>query len=376
MKLLRSAQTIALLFAASCTDSAGPTRPPETAEADGALTAGESFIDRYPTSIPGLPSTHESVAKMAGIFRAEESRIETVVERMLRVQRQIHENPEFPFQEVETSKLLRAEHALNGAEVHTVGETGFVAIYRGRAPIPDGVEPPVIAARGELDAIRGRESADLPWASQKEGLHPRSGRITPIFHGCAHDLHSAFLVGVGEMLSRHLDSFPGTFVAIGQPAEENLRGMGQMIEDGFFDIVDPPPTELWGVHLLIARASGELQVTHGLVQRSQPAEVDAELSSFTYELLAGRLHQGTVIHSDRRVGPGDDFWVLTDPARNGDRNIPGLLFFLGSDPTGTPGTLNQHDEGFWFDHEGPVPTLGVRTLFYTAFARALKLSAR
>ena len=84
------------------------------------------------------------------------------------MQRQIHQNPEFPFEEVETGRLLRAAHAENGAEVHGIGNTGFVAIYRRRAPIPAGVDPPVIAARGELDAVRGRELADFPWASEKE----------------------------------------------------------------------------------------------------------------------------------------------------------------------------------------------------------------
>ena len=158
------------------------------------------------------------------------------------MQRQIHQNPEFPFQEVETGRLLRAAHAENGAEVHRIGNTGFVAIFRGRAPIPAGVDPPVIAARGELDAVRGRELADFPWASEKESRHPLTGLVTPLFHGCG-------------------------------------------------------------------------------------------------------------------------------------REIPGLLFFLGSDPTGAPGTLDQHQPGYWFDHEGPIPTLGVRTIFYTVFARALWLFA-
>ena len=378
--LLRGALTIALLAAVSCTGPAGPTTPVgvvgEATDGQGVPSAGGSAVEPFPTSIPGLASTHEAVGKMVDIFRAEESRIPAVIERVLRVQRQIHQNPEFPFEEVETSRLLRAEHERNGAEVHRIGRTGFVAIYRGRAPIPAGVQPPVIAARGELDAIRGRETANLTWASEKVSRHPRTGRMTPIFHGCGHDLHSAFLVGVGEMLGRNLDSLPGTFVAIGQPAEESLRGMAGMIADGFFDVVNPAPTELWGIHLLIARESGKLQVPRGFVQRMQAAEVDAELSTFAYELLRGRLQQGTVIHSNDRVGPGDDFWVLTDPDRNGGREIPGVLFFLGSDPTGIPGTLNQHEAGYWFDHEGPVPTLGVRTLFYTVFARALRLSAQ
>ena len=324
---VRATQTIPVLVALSCSAPTGINNPEGAGgnAANGRGTPSEiGAVNPYPISIPGLTPTHEAVGRMVDIFRAEEARIPAVVERMLRVQRQIHQNPEFPFQEYETSKLLRAEHELNGAEVHKVGNTGFVAIYRGRATIPAGLQPPVIAARGELDAIRGTETANLSWASQKVSPHPLTGEDTPIFHGCAHDLHSAFLVGVGEMLGRNLDSFPGTFVAIGQPAEEALRGMAAMIDDGLFDIVTP--TELWGIHLVIARESGKLQVPRGIVQRPQVAEVDAEMSSFAYELLKGSLQQGTVVHSNERIGPGDDFWVLTDPARNGNRKIPGLLF--------------------------------------------------
>ena len=327
--------------------------------------------NRFPTSIPGLdgPGAKEVVDKMVAIFREEEPRISSVVERVIAVQRQIHKNPEVAFQEYETRDLLMGEHEKNGATVHKIGATGFVAIYEGRGPIPVGTRRPVIAARGELDAIVGQERSGLPWASTKEGRNPWTGQMTPIFHGCGHDLHSAYLVGVGELLSRHLDSFPGTFVAIGQPAEENLQGMRRMIRDGLFDVVEP--TELWGIHLLIRRIEGELQIPYGTIQG---ATVDAELSDFANGLLKGNLPEGKVLHSNRPLRPRDDFWVLTDPRANGGRDIPGLLFFLGSDPIGDL-SLYQHSEDYWINHDGPVPTLGVKVFWYTLIARALKLTA-
>ena len=289
-----------------------------------AVLSSPASYAQHPTSIPGLarPEAEESVSKMVSIFRAEEPRIPSVVERVLEVQREIHRNPEIAFQEHETRDLLMGEHARNGAQVHKIGATGFVAIYEDRAPVPAGVRRPAIAVRGELDAIFGRERTDLPWASAKEIRHPRSGRQVPIFHGCGHDLHSAYLVGVGEMLARHLDRFPGTFLAIGQPAEENLRGMRRMLADGLFDAIEP--TELWGIHLLIRRLEGELQIPHGTIQG---ARVDPELSVFANDLLKNSLPEGTVLYSDRRIGARDDFWVLTDPRANGGRDIPGLLFF-------------------------------------------------
>ena len=167
---------MAVLVAMSCAPVAGPTTPEGTRQGEPNVTRtttpGGPAADPYPLAIPGLASTHDAARKMVDTFGEEEARLPGVLERVLRVQRQIHQNPEFPFEEVETARLLEAEHGRNGAEVHRVGKTGFVAIYRGRAPIPAGVQHPVIAVRGELDAVRGRETADLPWASTKVSRFP------------------------------------------------------------------------------------------------------------------------------------------------------------------------------------------------------------
>src|SRR3546814_5837731 len=53
-------------------------------------------------------------------------------------------------------------------------------------------------------------------------------------HACGHDTHVAYLVGVAQALSAMRDSWSGTVMLIGQPAEEPLSGARAMLDDGLF----------------------------------------------------------------------------------------------------------------------------------------------
>src|SRR3546814_5737311 len=60
------------------------------------------------------------------------------------------------------------------------------------------------------------------------------GKDVPVMHACGHDTHVAYLVGVAQALSAMRDSWSGTVVLIGQPAEEPLSGARAMLDDGLF----------------------------------------------------------------------------------------------------------------------------------------------
>jgi amidohydrolase len=58
-------------------------------------------------------------------------------------------------------------------------------------------------------------------------------------HACGHDLHTAILMGVAEVLASMRQDLPGTVTFIFQPAEEGAPegeegGAGLMIREGAF----------------------------------------------------------------------------------------------------------------------------------------------
>jgi hippurate hydrolase len=53
-------------------------------------------------------------------------------------------------------------------------------------------------------------------------------------HACGHDIHITCLVGTARYLAAHKDSWRGTVLFIGQPAEEIGAGALAMLDDGLF----------------------------------------------------------------------------------------------------------------------------------------------
>src|ERR1700704_3804542 len=139
----------------------------------------------------------------------------------------LHRNPELAFQEVRTAgKLAEFTKAL-GYEVTTgVGKTGVVAMLK------NGPGPTVML-RTELDALPVEEKTGLAYAS-KVRTKDDSGRDVAVMHACGHDVHMAALFGTASIMARSKDSWHGTLMLIGQPAEETITGADKMLKDGLF----------------------------------------------------------------------------------------------------------------------------------------------
>ncbi|MFC4255296.1 amidohydrolase [Altererythrobacter xixiisoli] len=136
----------------------------------------------------------------------------------------IHAHPELGFQETRTAALLAGKLRAAGFEVtEGVGRTGVVGVLRNG-------EGPTILIRAEMDGLPMEEKTGLPYASR--ATQTRNGEETLVFHGCGHDLHMAWWVGAAEALAQMKDSWKGTLLFIGQPAEESLGGARGMIADG------------------------------------------------------------------------------------------------------------------------------------------------
>lgn len=164
----------------------------------------------------------------------------------------LHANPELSGAEKHTADAFAARLDAAGCEV-TKGVGGHGVV--GRLANGDG---PTVLLRAELDALPIAERTGLKYASAATatGAH---GEKTPVMHACGHDLHLAALAGAAEVFATNRQSWRGTLLAVGQPAEETLSGAAAMIDDGLY--------ERWGCpDVALAQHSAPLpagMVAHG-----------------------------------------------------------------------------------------------------------------
>jgi amidohydrolase len=139
----------------------------------------------------------------------------------------LHQHPELSSHETRTAAELANRLRTLGYEVtEHVGGTGVVAILKNGAG-------PTVMLRTELDALPVEEKTGLAYAS-KVRAKDDSGRDVGVMHACGHDVHMAVLFGTAAIMARNKDSWHGTLMLIGQPAEETITGADKMLKDGLF----------------------------------------------------------------------------------------------------------------------------------------------
>jgi hippurate hydrolase len=168
----------------------------------------------------------------------------------------LHQTPELSSHETQTASKLAARLRSLGYEVtERVGGTGVVAILKNGAG-------PTVMLRTELDALPVEEKTGLPYAS-KVHAQDDSGRDVPVMHACGHDLHMAALVGTADIMAHSKQSWHGTLMLIGQPAEETISGAKRMIDDGLFTRF-PKPSVGVALHVANDLPAGQLGITPGI----------------------------------------------------------------------------------------------------------------
>jgi amidohydrolase len=90
-----------------------------------------------------------------------------------------------------------------------------------------------------------------------------SGRDVPVKHACGHDLHMAALVGTAAIMAHSKESWHGTLMLIGQPAEETIGGAKGMIDDGLFTRF-PKPSVGVALHVGNNLPAGQVGITPGI----------------------------------------------------------------------------------------------------------------
>jgi amidohydrolase len=120
---------------------------------------------------------------------------------------------------------------------------------------------PTVMLRTELDALPVEERTGLPYASK---VHAKddAGRDVPVMHACGHDLHMSSFVGTAAVMAHSKDSWHGTLMLIGQPAEETIIGAKKMIEDGVFTRF-PKPDVAVALHTSNEFPAGQVGVLAG-----------------------------------------------------------------------------------------------------------------
>jgi hippurate hydrolase len=187
---------------------------------------------------------------------------EQIASRLVALRRDIHANPELSFHEERTaSRLVEALRELGIESAKRVGKTGVVARIRGRRP-----STPLVAVRGDIDALPIQEATGLPYASTAPG----------VMHACGHDVHASWAVGAGVLLAAN--PAEGDVLLVLQPAEETGKGALAMLETGALDDV----AAIFGGHVDRRFEVGQIVADEG--------PLAASADTFEIELLGGGAH--------------------------------------------------------------------------------------
>ncbi|WP_411349995.1 amidohydrolase [Paenibacillus sp. WLX2291] len=154
---------------------------------------------------------------------------EALQERLVEVRRHLHRHPELSGEEIETTAYIRQQ--LLAAEIRILDtpqlKTGIIAEI-------GSANGPIVALRGDIDALPVQEETGLPFASEIPGK----------MHACGHDFHTASLLGAAYLLKQQEDQLSGKVRLIFQPAEEKAKGAQQVIAAGALEGV----SAVFGLH--------------------------------------------------------------------------------------------------------------------------------
>ncbi len=196
-----------------------------------------------------------STVPVYGEALAKSKEVETVYPEALALYQDLHQSPELSSHENQTAAKLASRLRNLGYEVtEQVGGTGIVALLKNGAG-------PTVMLRTELDALPVEEKTGLPYAS-KVRTKDNSGRDVPVMHACGHDLHMATLVATATIMAHSKETWHGTLMLIGQPAEETISGARQMVDDGLFKRF-PKPDAGVALHVFNETPAGKVAVGSG-----------------------------------------------------------------------------------------------------------------
>lgn len=180
-------------------------------------------------------------------------RIALVKDSVIAHRRWLHAHPELSGQEKETAAYISAALRKLGLHpIENVGGYGVVAVIEGRKG------DKCVGLRADFDALSIQEETGLPFASENPGVS----------HACGHDVHTAMLLGVAEVLNGMKEEFTGAIKLIFQPSEENASDSGakKMIADGVLE--NPHVDAIFAQHVSPSYPTGSIALNAGAMSAS------------------------------------------------------------------------------------------------------------
>ena len=175
----------------------------------------------------------------------------------------LHRNPELSSHEEKTAAKIADQLRKLGYEVTTgFGGTGVVGVLKNGSG-------PTVMIRAELDALPVEEKTGLPYASQVKSKNDK-GADVGVMHACGHDLHMAIGMGTAALLAQNKDRWRGTFIYVGQPAEETVKGAVAMLKEGLYTRF-PKPDFAIAVHDSSGIAAGKIGYVSGFALANSDA---------------------------------------------------------------------------------------------------------
>ena len=181
--------------------------------------------------------------------------IDAIYPQMRVLYEDLHRNPELSLHEEKTAAKIADQLRKLGYNVTTgVGKTGVVGVLKNRPG-------PVVMIRAELDALPVLEKTELAYASHATTHNDQDVEV-PVMHACGHDLHMSVGMGTAALLAQHKDRWHGTFIYVGQPAEERIQGATAMLKDGLFTRF-PKPDFVFAIHDTSFEPAGKVAYVAG-----------------------------------------------------------------------------------------------------------------
>jgi amidohydrolase len=192
--------------------------------------------------VPDEPRSDDEYAS-----RLIEHVVDKYADELIELRRDLHAHPELSWAEQRTTAIVCERLREAGLKVTKLPRSGLLADIGDEAG--DG---PIIALRGDLDALPVDDLTGDPWASRAAG----------VAHACGHDVHVSSLVGAGLALAEVHDRglLRGRARLLFQPAEEVMPGGAlDLISNGALDGV----RRVFGLHCDPSLDVGEVGLREG-----------------------------------------------------------------------------------------------------------------
>ena len=154
----------------------------------------------------------------------------SIKEEMIGHYRYLHKNAEVGEKLPLTKEYIKSKLEEIGLSPKTCGESGIFAVI--------GEGEKCVLIRADMDALTIKEETGLKYKC-------KSGCM----HACGHDMHASMLLGASKILKAREENLKMPVKVVFQGAEEQLRGMKDMINNGILE--EPRVVSAGMIHTMI-----------------------------------------------------------------------------------------------------------------------------